>query len=258
MLCSEAALYWRQLNPYSEPAVLRNLLLPPKNRAARPASETCLYLYGPIGPYDDWGDISAKSVASALSQMPNDATLTVYVNSVGGSVFEGVAIYQQLRRFKGKKIIQVDSLAASIASIITMAGDEIHMGFNAQMMIHDPEGGAYGRESDLRKYADLLKSTKETLVDTYVARTKQSRSTISSWMGEETWLRAEDALKFGFADKIVNANVDADVDDRSKVILAKYRHAPKDIAPSAELVRRAMVANMKMATMRNRTSGTPA
>ena len=238
--------------------MLRNLLIPPKNRAAQQATETSLYLYGPIGPYDDWGDISAKSVASALAQMPSNATLTVYVNSVGGSVFEGVAIYQQLRRFKGKKIVQVDSLAASIASIIAMAGDEIHMAYNAQVMIHDPEGGSYGRESDLRKYADLLKSTKETLVDTYVARTKQSRSTISSWMADETWFRAQDALKHGFADKIVNADTDTDVDDRSKIILAKYKHTPKDIAPSSEIVRRAMVAKMKMQTLRNRTGGASA
>lgn len=238
--------------------MLRNLLIPPKNRAAKQAAEASLYLYGPIGPYDDWGDISAKSVASALAQMPSNATLNIYVNSVGGSVFEGVAIYQQLRRFKGKKIVQIDSLAASIASVIAMAGDEIHMGFNAQVMIHDPEGGAYGREADLRKYADLLKSTKETLVDTYVARTKQSRNTISAWMGDETWFRAEDAVKHGFADKVVNADTDSDVDDRSKIILAKYKHTPKEIAPSAELVRRAMVAKMKMAVLRNRIGGKPA
>lgn len=237
--------------------MLKNLLIPPANRAAQQA-ESSVYIYGPIGRYDDMGEISSTSVRNALSQISGRPTLNVYVNSVGGSVFEGMAIYHEFRRFKGKKIFHIDSVAASIASVLSMAADEIHMGFNAQMMIHDPEGTFGGREDDVRRGADLLARTKQTIVDTYVARTKQSRSTISAWMGAETWFNAKEALKHGFVDRVVNADGGSEIDDRSRIILAKYKHTPKDIAPSAELVSRAMVAKMKMVAMRNRIGGTSA
>lgn len=230
---------------------MKNLLVPPTNRASQPA-EASLYIYGPIGPYDDYDEVSAKSVVKAIGEVNSAKTLNIYVNSVGGSVFEGVAIYQELRRFKGKKIIHIDAIAASIASIIAMAGDEICMGYNAQMMIHDPEGMAWGREADLRAYADILKGTKETLVDTYVARTKLPRATISAWMSAETWMNADTCMKHGFCDRKVSGNENVEMDDRSKVILAKFKHAPKDVVQSRESVVRAMVASAQMRVLKDK------
>lgn len=227
---------------------MKNLLVPPTNRAAQP-SEASLYIYGPIGPYDDYDEISAMSVAKALNEVGGAKTINTYINSVGGSVFEGVAIYQQLRRFSGTIIVHIDSIAASIASVIAMAGSEIRMGYNAQMMIHNPQGMAWGEEDDIRAYADILKGTKETLLDTYVARTKQQRATISAWMNAETWMNADTCLKNGFCDRKVSGNEDVEMDARSKVILAKYKHAPKDIALPRESAARAMVASARMRVM---------
>lgn len=161
-----------------------------------------IYLYGPIGA--DWfGDgVSAKMFSDDLKGLGAVTTIDVRINSEGGDVFAGKAMYSLLNEHKAKIIVHIDGLAASAASFIAMAGDEIIISEGAYVMIHDAYGGARGRAKDLRDYADLLDSVNASIVDTYVARTKNDASTIRKWMDEETWMSGKEAVERGFADKL--------------------------------------------------------
>jgi ATP-dependent Clp protease protease subunit len=164
-----------------------------------------IYLYGTVGY-----DIDADYVRLALDDA-NDADFEIRVNSGGGDVFEGQAIYSLLESWKSttgnKVIIHVDGIAASIASVIAMAGSEIHMSSNALMMIHNPwTPAAAGGSNELRDLAAVLDKIRETIVTVYETRSGIDRDAIGLMMDEETWFTAEEAVTFGFADQIVNAS----------------------------------------------------
>jgi len=125
-----------------------------------------LFLYDAIGA-DYFGDgITAKSVADALAEFTPKADLDIYINSPGGSVFDGIAIYNQLARWGGKKTVHIDGIAASIASVIAMVGDEIKIAENGLFMIHSAWGITVGNAAEMRKYADSLDKINGTILDT--------------------------------------------------------------------------------------------
>jgi len=158
-----------------------------------------LYIYDAIGA-DFFGDgITAKSVSDALAEFKPNADLDVYMNSPGGSVFEGIAIYNQLLRWGGKKTVHIDGIAASIASVISMAGDEVKIADSGVFMIHSAWGMTVGNAADMRKYADSLELVDGVILDTYVKRTKGSKDQIKGWMAAETWMNADEAVARGFA-----------------------------------------------------------
>lgn len=158
-----------------------------------------LYIYDAIGA-DFFGDgITAKSVQDALSEFKPNADLDVYMNSPGGSVFEGIAIYNQLLRWGGKKTFHIDGIAASIASVIAMAGDEVKIADSGVFMIHSAWGLTAGNAKEMRKYAESLDLVDGVILDTYVKRTKGSKDQIAAWMAAETWMTAEEAVERGFA-----------------------------------------------------------
>lgn len=200
-----------------------------------------LYIYAEIDPH--WG-IGAQAIASALKEIGQVDELDVFINSPGGSVFEGIAIFNQLKRLKAKKTFYIDALAASIASVIVMAGDEIVIAENAQEMIHDPWGVSFGTAEDMRKYADLLDQSKETIVSTYASRTKQTRANILAWMAEETWMTAQEAVKRGFADRVASFTSPEAKAPADSQILARYKHTPPQLLKMA-LDRKVMVASME-------------
>lgn len=173
----------------------------PNYRIVARANSAELYLYDDIGD-GFFGGITSKQVINDLQNLGKVAELTVRINSGGGSVFEGFAIYNALNRNSAKVIVEIDSLAASIASIIAMAGDEINIAENAMMMIHDPMGFSMGTSEDMRKMAESLDSVRGNLIKTYTARTGNKDDIVSKWMGEETWMDAADCVKFGFADSM--------------------------------------------------------
>lgn len=184
-----------------------------------------ILIYDDIGP-DYWGMIGVTTIANALKELGEVNELTVRINSGGGSVFEGVGIYNQLKTHAAKVIIQIDALAASIASIIAMAGDEIVMAENALMMIHNPMGFTFGDAEAHAKTIELLDSIKETLVGTYTARTGQSTEEVTGWMNDETWMTATEALERGFADKLAeNKGVQAKLTPG----VYNYRHIPDQL-----------------------------
>lgn len=198
-----------------------------------------LQLYGDIGP-SFWGDgISDKTVAASLKTLENEGAkdLHVYINSVGGNVFHGITIYNQIKRWSnGKKHIYVDGLAASIASIISMAGDEIHMGTGSQMMIHEPSGGGRGKIADLEKTAEMMRQVRDNMTAIYVAKTGLAESEIRSMMAAETWMKPSEAVAKKFATDIVDDSTWANATTAQMRIVAtasplyaSYRNVPDEL-----------------------------
>lgn len=209
-----------------------------------------IYIYEAIG--EGWyGGITAKSFSESLKELGNVSALDIYINSPGGSVFDGIAIYNQIRRFSGERIVHVDGIAASIASVIAMAGDEVRIADNGMLMIHDPWSVAFGTADEMRKVADSLDKVRDTILDTYVAKTGGDRAVISDLMSAETWMLADEAIERGFASKkyeAAKAEGDAASAASTATLLAKFKNTPEGLrrqakAPSALLARMDMRAS---------------
>lgn len=168
-----------------------------------------LLLYGIIGSDSglDWllDEITPKKFASELQALGDLKELRIRINSEGGDVFAGQAIHSMLQRYPGKTTVIIDGIAASIASVIAMAGDVVIMPRNAMMMIHNPFTAAVGDASEFRKLADTLDSVRESITAAYEMKTGLSRERILAIMEDETWLTAEEALELGFIDEIESA-----------------------------------------------------
>lgn len=188
-----------------------------------------IWIYERIGS-DFFGDgIAAKDFVRDLSAITADK-IALHVNSPGGAVFDGQAIYTALRNHPAEITTYIDGLAASIASVIALAGDRVVMAGNALYMIHDPAGWADGTATELRKYADLLDTVGETLIGVYADRTGKPREEIAAAMTAETWYSAADALEFGFVDEVAAPLAVAaswSIEDFG------FKHAPKTIEPAA-------------------------
>jgi ATP-dependent Clp endopeptidase proteolytic subunit ClpP len=157
-----------------------------------------------ISIYDEigLGGVTAKDFMPQKSKRYKGEHIHLRINSVGGSVIEGAAIYNSLRRHKGGLTVHVDGLAASMASVIAMAGEEVFIADNAMLMIHNPWSMTMGDANDLRKEADVLDKLKNTLVNAYARKTGMETSDIAAMMDEETWLNSTQAVAMGFADEI--------------------------------------------------------
>lgn len=156
-------------------------------------------IYGDIGNIEGWNDVTAKEFARELAALGDVETLNLRINSVGGDVFAGQAIYSMLKRHKATVNVYVDGLAASIASVVAMAGDAVYMPSNAMMMIHHPWGRRVGNAAELRKAADDLDKVAETSIAVYTEKTGQTREKIIELMDGETWLTAAECVALGFA-----------------------------------------------------------
>lgn len=178
-------------------------------RIENKADEATVYIYDEIS----WWGISAQKFVEDLDKI-EASTIHVRINSPGGAVFDGVAIYNAIKQKKTKKkICHIDGLAASIASIIALGGDEVRMGENAFLMIHEPWSIVIGMADDMRKEADLLDKVSGTLATTYMNKTGKSEAQIKEYMAEETWFTAQEALEAGFIDVI-----DKDQDESDQVV----------------------------------------
>lgn len=149
----------------------------------------------------DWfGDgLTSKRFAQQLKELGDVDSIRVRINSPGGAVSDGVAIYNALKSHGAKIEVVVEGLAASIASIISMAGDEITMGQGSLMMVHSPWTFAMGSAEDMRETADVLDKFESSLVDIYASRTGLPRDEITALLKAETWLNGEEAVRLGFA-----------------------------------------------------------
>src|SRR5262249_14486007 len=160
-----------------------------------------LHLYDLVGE----SGISAQKFAADLKALGPVKNIDLRINSDGGDVFDGRAIYTKLVQHPARITARSDWSAASIASLIAMQADEIGMADGSFMMIHNAWGVAIADSAEMRRMSDLLDSVSETLVGTYAARSKQSRADVQKWMDEETWMTAQEAVDRGFADVVDGA-----------------------------------------------------
>lgn len=163
-----------------------------------------LVLYGDVG--DFWGDgsgFSSQEVLVALAEL-GAGDITVRINSGGGFVYEGYAIYNAIKAHPGQKTVYVDGIAASAASLIAMAGDLLVMRSASIMMIHDPSGFTWGTADDHRNSAKVLDSLASICADIYAARSGKSVDEVRQLMKDETWLEPAQAVAEGFADELEN------------------------------------------------------
>lgn len=171
---------------------------PPVN-LVRNASEATLYIYDVIDAF--WG-VSAKMVIDAIAQAGDAQTLNIRINSPGGDVFEARAIIEAIKRFEGKTIAHIDSLAASAATGIACAADEVLIAEGAFYMIHNASGIAWGDKTALRETADLLEKVEGAIVADYSGKTGKDAAEIVAWMEAETWFSAAEAIANGFVDAL--------------------------------------------------------
>lgn len=157
-------------------------------------------IYDNIGGGFFFEGLTAKGFRRQIKDAGAVDEIEVHINSNGGAVFEGFAIYETLKSHDAKVNVYVDGIAASIASVIAMAGDSIIMADNAYMMVHSPRGIIFGKSKELRKQADLLDKLNNSIVDTYMTRVSVDRDEVLNMMEEETWLNASDCIEKGFAD----------------------------------------------------------
>lgn len=158
-----------------------------------------------ISIYDEigfWG-VSAASFAQDLKSCGNNLKqINLHIHSPGGDVFDGIAIYNLLKNHPANVTVYIDGLAASMASVIAMAGNEVIMPENAMMMIHKPWGIQGGDAEDMRKYADLLDKVENTLIPAYANKTGKTPEELAEMLSAETWLNGKECVEQGFADKL--------------------------------------------------------
>lgn len=177
-----------------------------------------MYIYGDVeGDYYDWwndrdveSETSARHFREELAKHENITQINVYINSYGGSVFEGTAIYSQLKRHQAYKTVYIDGFACSIASVIAMAGDKVVMPSNTLMMIHNAMMGVFGNSDELRKAADNLDTIMEGNRQAYLnkANGKIEESKLIEMLKTDTWLTAKECVEYGFADELLEKEVD--------------------------------------------------
>lgn len=190
-----------------------------------------LYIYGEIIDNTDFkwdeADVMPDDVLNALNQVDGLDNLNIYINSPGGSVFAGLAIYNMLSRNKAKKTVYVDGVAASMASVIAMVGDTINIPSNAFLMIHNPWTIAIGNANDFRKLADDLDSISSGAMNVYKENLKEgvTEETIQQMLDDETWLNGEEAAKY-FNINVVDAKNYA---ASSSEYLKKYDKTPHQL-----------------------------
>lgn len=204
---------------------------------------TEVYIYDEIGYYG----ISSSDFVRDMQGIKT-STIELHLNTPGGDVFDGIAIYNAIKDHPATVNVSVDGIAASAGSFIAMAGDKIMMNRNSEMMIHDAQGLAVGNSTDMRSLADLLDKTSDNIASIYADR---AGGTVASWrkaMKNETWYSADEAVKAGLADSVAGGTNKAENSwDLSIFNFAGRSSAPApviDQAPEfdfdAELVRQAL------------------
>jgi ATP-dependent Clp endopeptidase proteolytic subunit ClpP len=191
-----------------------------------------ILVYEPIG--DGWyGGLSAKRFANDLKALGDLDDITVRINSPGGVVWDGQAIYNTLKSHKATVNVSIDGIAASMASVIAMAGDTITMPENAMMMIHNPLACVCGEAADMTKMAARLEKTKDTMIAVYQTRTGLSAEELSQMMDAETWMTGKEAMDLGFADKVEKSVAMAASGDEA--IFKNFKNVPSSLLKSMQV-----------------------
>lgn len=191
-----------------------------------------VWIHGGIGSYE----IEAIDLIQALQEV-GSRDVEFRIQSPGGSVYEGLAIYNSIKAHKGKTVGVIDGLAASIASYILMACDTIQMPENASLMIHNPSIGAWGGEDEIQSALIQLKNAKQTTAEAYSERSGKSLDEVLEAMDKETWFTAQQALEFGLVDEVIDAvNLSNCLKDIESDSLKAFKHPPKELLNQLEPV----------------------
>ncbi|MDT2648036.1 Clp protease ClpP [Enterococcus dongliensis] len=214
--------------------------------------EADIFIFGEIVSFKwDDTDTTAASFQKDLKSLGEVSQINLHINSPGGSVFEGIAIGNMLKKHKAHVSAHVDALAASIASVIVASCDEVIMPENSMLMIHNPWMISMGNSKELRKTADDLDKIAESSVVTYLAKAgdKLTEEKIKQIMDEETWLSAQEAYEYGLCDAIESSNrMAASVSEK---LFEAYQNVPDELlrpTPKANLPeeqRKEVIANAK-------------
>ena len=203
-----------------------------------------LYIYGDVegDSQNFWtgevirSETSAKALRDALAEYPDVKEIAIYINSYGGSVVEGTAIYNQLKRHCAHKTVYVDGFACSVASVIAMAGDTVIMPRNTMMMIHNMSMGIYGNAAELRKAADDLDAINEAGMAAYLQKAgdKLDAGKLKEMYDAETWLTAAQCMELGLADQYADKDADmsqaADIVQKANLALEQRINVQKSLA----------------------------
>ncbi len=159
-----------------------------------------VYIFDEIG----MGGVNAQGFIEEIKSF-KDSPMNLHINCVGGDVFDGMAIFNIIKKRTAKTTVYIEGIAASMGSVIALAADSVVMAENSLFMIHNAWGGAMGEAKEMKKTAKLLDKISGEIADIYVKKTKLPYDKVKEMMDEETWLNAEEALELGFIDSISDA-----------------------------------------------------
>lgn len=180
-----------------------------------------VYIFNEIGTFG----VTAQGFVNDIKDLDGQ-NITLHINSVGGEVFEGMAIHSIIKNRKGNTKAYIEGIAASIATVVALAADEVVMSENSLFMVHNAWGGSSGDARDMRKQAEVLEKITNEIADIYVKKTKRPYNEIVELMDNETWMTAEEAYEFGFIDRVsdaVQVAAKADVSKFKNITNAKVK-----------------------------------
>lgn len=193
---------------------------------------TKITIYGDIGDYW-WDSTSAADVDRVLKDVKTD-TIHVHINSPGGDAFDGIAIYNQLKNHAARVVVHIDGLAASAASVIAMAADELIMNTGSMLMIHEASVFTWGTKKELKAMLNALEGLDKSLADIYMTRFKGERSEIETFIENETWFTADEAVAVGLADNVEEPEEEpVDPEEFKNSVIARFRKQPAPVAANA-------------------------
>lgn len=182
--------------------------------------ERVLELNGTIAEeswFDD--DVTPKMFKDELFN--GSGPITIWINSPGGDCIAASQIYSMLRDYKDEVTVKINGIAASAASVVAMAGTKVKIAPTALIMVHNPSMSAFGERKDMEKAIDILNEVKESIINAYELKTKQSRTVLSHLMDSETWMNAKKAIELGFADEILK-------DEKKQVLNEAYSFGARE------------------------------
>jgi len=201
-----------------------------------------LFIYDDIGG----GGITAAEIKNELRELGKVSRLRIHMNCLGGSLFEGLSIYTMLAQHTAFKTTVIEGVAASIASIIALAGDEVHMAADGLVMIHNPWTTSTGNAAELQKSIDLLEKTTNQLVNIYCRRTGGDPAVIRELMEAESWLDANEASTMGFVDYVIESTRLA-----AQADFQRFKNPPHHLARQYGVCAKAGRVNRKQIVTRN-------
>ena len=195
------------------------------------ADKAEIWIYEQIGE-DFWsgGGTTAKGFQKELASIKS-GQIDLHINSPGGEVFDGLAIYNLLKQHPANITTYIDGLAASIASVIALAGSEVFMAENALFMVHNPWGHIAGDAKEMRQMADTLDKVRGSILQAYISKTGKTETELTDMMDAETWLTSDEAAEMGFVDEITG-RMDMAACAKFLPVMQKanYKNIPRDLA----------------------------